>query len=145
MATINYDAEIILNGVGYFVKPNSYSVKQHRISHSKYRADGGLAYTDSGVGKRTWAMTILAVNELKKYDGSIVTTTGQQFRDALRSAFTASAGTTYTYTDPFNTPFTVHFDGYEEFVLNIHSQIIALASGGTIGASYECHISLLEA
>lgn len=145
MATIGYDCEVIIDGTGYFLKPDSYSFKQDRISASKYRADGSLAYIDIGIGKRTWHMTVLAVNELKRYDGSQVTTTGEQYRDALRTSFLAAAGTIINFTDPFNVSTTVHFDEYEESIIDLHSQIIALASGGTIGASYECHITLIEA
>jgi len=145
MATIGYDCEIIIDGTGYFLKPESYAIQQSRISQATYRADGSLSYVDNGIGKRTWSMVVLAINELKKYDGSQAATTGQQFRDALRTSFSASPGTTLSYTDPFNVTSTIHFDDYKETLINLHSQIIALASGSTIGASYECNITLIEA
>ena len=146
MATIGYDAEIIIDNAGYFVKPGSYTVKQPRVRQEKYRADGSLAYVDLGPGRREWTMIILAVNELKKYDGSQVTTTGQQYRDALRASYTNNIGTTINFTDPLSgSTIPVHFDHYEEAITDLHAQIIALATGGSPGASYECKIVLIEA
>lgn len=146
MSTVGYDCEIILDGTGYFLKPGSYVVKQPRIRQEQYRADGSLSYVDLGPGRRTWSMTVLAVNELKKYDGSQVATTGQQYRDTLRTSYTSNIGTTINFTDPLSgIPIAVHFDLYEESIIDLHSQIIAVASGGSVGASYEVKIELLEA
>lgn len=146
MATIGVDCELILDGTGYFLKPGSYSVKQPRLRHGTYRADGALAYVDLGPGRRLWSMIVLCVNELKKYDGTPVATTGQQFRDALHTSYTGSTGTTINFVDPLNgSTIPVHFDGYEEAIIDLHSQIIALATGGSAGASYEVRIDLLEA
>src|SRR5437763_950349 len=146
MATIGYDCELILDGNGYFIKPNTYSVKQPRIREAKYRADGSLSYVDLGPGRRTWTMTVLAINELRRYDGSTVNTTGQQYRDALRASYINNIGTTINFTDPLSgSAIPVHFDAYSETIINLHSQIIALATGGSAGASYEIKIELLEA
>jgi hypothetical protein len=146
MPSIGYDAEIVLDGTGYFLKPDSYSVKQPHIRQASYRADGSLAYVDLGPGRRTWSMTILAINELRRYDGTIVGTSGQQFRDALRASYTSHVGTTINFTDPLGgSPIAVHFDAYEESVIDLHSQIIAVASGGGAGVSYEIKIELIEA
>ena len=146
MATIGIDCEIILDGSGYFVKPATYALKQPRIRKATTRADGGLAYVDLGPGKRVWSMVILCVNELKKYDGSLSGLSGQQYRDALRTSYTGSIGTTVNFTDPLSgATIAVHFDAYEERVLNLHSQIIASATGGSVGASYEVAIALQEA
>jgi hypothetical protein len=144
--TIAYDCEVILDSQGYFLKPGSYSVKQPRIREAKYRADGSLSYIDLGPGRRTWTMTILAINELRRYDGSTVNMTGQQYRDALRASYINHIGTTINFTDPLSgSAIPVHFDHYEETIINLHSQIIALATGGSAGASYECKIELIEA
>jgi hypothetical protein len=143
--TIPYDAEILLDGTGYFIKPNTYTVKQPRIRQATYRADGSLSYIDLGPGRRTWTMTILAINELRRYDGTIITTTGQQFRDALRTSYTTHIGTPINFTDPLNTTIPVHFDHYEETIINLHTQIISHATGGPPGLSYEIKIELLEA
>ena len=144
--TIGYDAEVGLDGTGYFIKPGSYTVKQPRIREAKYRADGSLSYVDLGPGKREWSMIILAVNDLRRYDGTTVSTTGQQFRDALRSSYLNSIGTTINFTDPLSgSSIPVHFDSYSEAIIDLHSQIIALATGGSAGASYEVKIELIEA
>lgn len=144
--TIGFDSEVGIDGTGYFIKPNTYTVKQPRIREAKYRADGSLSYVDLGPGKRMWTMVILCVNELRRYDGSTVSTTGQQFRDALRASYTNNIGTTINFVDPINgSAIAVHFDSYEETIVNLHSQIIAVAVGGSMGASYEVKIELMEA
>ncbi|GAC1363790.1 MAG: hypothetical protein NVS2B12_20230 [Ktedonobacteraceae bacterium] len=146
MATIGVDCELILDGTGYFIKPGSYSVKQPRIRRASYRADGSLAYIDLGPGKRTWSMTILARNELLRYDGTAVNLTGQQYRDALHNSYINNTGTTINYIDPLNgSANTVHFDNYQERINDLHSQIIGPATGGSPGVSYEINIELLEA
>jgi hypothetical protein len=146
MPTIGVDCEIILDGTGYFIKPGSYQVKQPRIRHATYRADGSLAYVDLGPGKRTWSMIILARDELLKYDGTQSSSSGQQYRDVLRTSYTATIGATINFTDPLNgTPIAVHFDSYEERIIDLHSQIISVASGGSPAAFYEINIELLEA
>ncbi|HEV2662582.1 MAG TPA: hypothetical protein VGU68_18400, partial [Ktedonobacteraceae bacterium] len=70
----------------------------------------------------------------------------QQYRDALRTSYTASTGTTLLYSDPLNsTAVAVHFDAYKESVTDLHIQQAALAVGGTPGLSYEVMIELIEA
>jgi hypothetical protein len=144
--TIGYDCEVIIDNVGYFIKPTTYTVKQPRIRETKYRADGALSYVDLGPGRREWSMVVLAVNELRRYDGSTVGTTGEQFRDALRASYTSNVGTTINFVDPLSgSPVAVHFDHYEESIIDLHSQIVAMATGGSAGASYEVKIALIEA
>jgi hypothetical protein len=146
MPTIGTDCELILDGTGYFIKPGSYLVKQPRIRHTSYRADGSLAYVDLGPGKRIWSMIILARNELPRYDGALTGVTGQQYRDALRNSYINNIGATITYIDPLNsTGIAVHFDNYQESIHDLHSQIIAAATSGNPGVSYEIAIELLEA
>jgi hypothetical protein len=146
MASIGVDCEIIIDGTGYFMKPGTYQVRQPRIRHMVYRADGSLSYVDLGPGRHTWSMTILASNELLKYDGTLTGITGQQYRDALHNSYTSNVGTTINFTDPLSgTPIAVHFDNYEEKIIDLHTQIISLAAGGSAGASYEITITLVEA
>ena len=146
MPVIGVDCEIILDNTGYLIKPGTYQIKQPRIRHASYRADGSLSYVDLGPGKRLWSMTILARNDLLRYDGTSTGLTGQQYRDALRTSYTNNIGTTINFTDPLNgTAIAVHFDSYQERILDLHSQIIAAATGGSAGASYEVSIELLEA
>ena len=146
MATIGIDCELILDGTGYFIKPGTYRVQQPRIRKTTVRADGGLAYVDLGPGKRVWSMVLLCLNDLARYDGTPTGVTGQQYRDALRTLYTASTGTTLLYSDPLNaTAVAVHFDAYKESVTDLHIQQAALAVGGTPGLSYEVMIELIEA
>ncbi len=146
MPVIGVDCEIILDNAGYLIKPGTYQIKQPRIRHASYRADGSLSYVDLGPGKRLWSMTILARNDLLRYDGTPTGLTGQQYRDALRTSYTSNIGTTINFTDPLNgTAIAVHFDSYQERILDLHSQIVAAATGGSAGASYEVAIELLEA
>ena len=68
--TIGYDAEVIIDSTGFFVKPKSYKMHQPRVRKATTRADGGQAYVDLGPGKRVWSMTILCLNDQQKYDGT---------------------------------------------------------------------------
>ena len=146
MATIGLDCEIILDGTGYFVKPGSYIMQQPRIRKATVRADASEAYIDIGPGRREWSMTLLCLNNLNRYDGQPTGTTGQQYRDSLRTSYLNSIGIPINFTDPLNgTPVAVHFDDYQELVRDLHSQIIALATGASPTASYEVHITLVEA
>jgi len=144
VATIGIDCEIILDGTGYFIKPDSYRVKHPRIRKETYRADGSLAYVDLGPGRREWEFTVIARNELLKYDGTSTGVTGETYRTNLHSSYTSNIGTTINFVDPLNTTIAVHFDHYEERVLDLKSQIIAVATGGSLAASYEIRILLIE-
>lgn len=144
--TIGIDAEVIIDGVGYFVKPKSYKMRQPRIRKATVRADGGQAYVDLGPGRRTWSMTILCLNEQLKYDGTPTGLTGQQYRDALRASYTSSVGATIQFVDPLNSqPIAVHFDSYAELVYDLRVQQVPLATGAPPGLSYEVEIVLVEA
>lgn len=146
MATIGVDCEIILDGTGYFVKPGSYQVKQPRVRRATYRADRSLAYVDQGPGKRQWNMVVLCSNELLRYDGTPTGLSGQQYRDALRTSYMGSIGTTIPFVDPLNgSTIAVHFENYEERILDLHSQILVAATGGPLSGSYEVAISFVEA
>lgn len=146
MATIGRDCEVIIDGSGYFLKPESYLMRQPRIRKATVRADGGESYVDLGPGKRVWVMVILCINELQGYDGVSTGLTGQQYRDALRTSYLNSVGNTILFVLIDNsTTVAVHFDNYLERVLDIHSQIIAAATGGSIACSYEVQIELIEA
>lgn len=146
MPTIGVDAEIVLDGTGYFVLPKSYKMQQPRIRKATIRADGGQAYIDLGPGRRIWSMTILCLNDQLKYDGTPTNLTGQQYRDALRTSYTGSTGSTIQFTDPLNSvPIAVHFDSYSELVYDLRIQQVALATGAPPALSYEVEIVLVEA
>lgn len=142
---IGIDCELLLDGTGYFIKPGSYQMQQPRIRKTTVRADGGLSYVDLGPGKRRWSMVVLCLNDLLRYDGTPTGLTGQQYRDALRSSYTGSIGTTILHSDPLNsTPIAVHFDSYIERVIDLHMQQVPLATGTAPGLSYEVTIELVE-
>lgn len=144
--TIGIDAEIILDGTGYFVLPRSYTMTQPRIRKATVRADGGQAYVDLGPGKRTWSMTILCLNDQLKYDGTLTGLSGQEYRDALRASYIGSVGATIQFIDPLNsTPVPVHFDSYRERVHNLRVQQVPLATAAAPALSYEVEIVLIEA
>jgi hypothetical protein len=146
MATIGLDCEIILDNTGYWIKSGSFTVKHPRIRKATVRADAGESYIDLGPGRREWSMIVLCINDLLKYDGTSTGKTGQQYRDALKTSYTGSVGTTINFTDPLNgSAIAVHFDSYEEMVRDLHSQIISVATGGSAAASYEVKIVLVEA
>ncbi len=143
---IGVDCELLLDGTGYFVKPGSYTMKQPRIRKSTLRADGGTSYVDMGPGKRMWSMTLLCKNDLLRYDGLTTGFTGQQYRDAVRTSYLNSVGTTVLFSDPINTTvIAVHIDSYTEVVADLHTQQVALSLGGASGLSYEVTIELVEA
>jgi len=143
---IGVDCELLLDGTGYFVKPGSYTMKQPRIRKSTVRADGGTSYVDLGPGKRIWSMILLCKNDLLRYDGLSTNITGQQYRDAVRTSYLNSVGTTVLFSDPINTTvIAVHIDSYTEVVSDLHTQQVALSLSGLNGLSYEVTVELVEA
>jgi hypothetical protein len=146
MSTIGIDAEVVIDGTGYFVRPRSYKMQQPRIRKTTVRADGGQAYVDLGPGRRAWSMIILCVNDQLKYDGTPTGLSGQQYRDALRASYTGSIGTSIQFSDPLNgSPIAVHFDSYSELVYDLRVQQVSLATGASPALSYEVEIVLVEA
>jgi hypothetical protein len=146
MPNIGIDSEVILDSVGYMIKPGTYIVRQPRVRQATIRADGSEGYVDLGPGKREWSMTILCVNDLVKYDGTPTGISGQQYRDSLRSSYANSVGITINFVDPLNgLAIPVHLDSYEERIVDLRSQVTSIATGGSPGASYEVSITLVEA
>jgi hypothetical protein len=146
MPTIGVDAEVIIDGSGYFVRPRSYTMQQPRIRKATVRADGGQAYIDLGPGRRIWKLIILCVNDQLKYDGTPTSMSGQQYRDALRASYTNSVGSIIQFIDPLNNaPISVHFDSYSELVYDLRVQQVTLATGAPPALSYEVEIVLVEA
>ncbi len=146
MPVVGIDCEVILDGTGYFVKPGTYLMKQPRIRRTTTRADGGNSYVDLGPGKRRWSMTLLCKNDLLRYDTLATGLTGQQYRDALRTSYLSSVGTTVFFNDPLNlSAIAVHIDAYTELVANLHIQQVALSLSGVASLSYEVTLELVEA
>lgn len=146
MAIVGVDCELLLDGTGYFVKPGTYTMKQPRIRKSTVRADGGISYVDLGPGKREWKMVLLCKNDLLRYDGLTTGVTGQHYRDAIRTSYLNSVGTTVLFTDPISaTVIAVHIDSYTEVVSDPHTQQVALSLGSVSSVSYEVTVELVEA
>ncbi len=135
MATVGVDCELALDGTGYFVKPGSYEVARPRVRRATVRADGNESYVDLGPGKRVWRFTVLALNELTKYDGTLTGLTGQQYRDALWASYVKLA-TTLAFVDPQGQTAQVRFDDLKERMPDLRSQ--------QVGSSYELEVTLLE-
>lgn len=135
MATIGVDCQIVLDGTGYYVEPHSYQVKRPRLRKAVITKGGGERYVDQGPGKRVWSMTILAVNELLRYDGQPLGMTGEQIRDALVSSY-GKLGTV-SFVDPHKLLWAVHLDDYAETVRDLRTQLVS--------PSYLCHVALVEA
>jgi len=145
MAQIGIDCELIIDNQPYFVLPKTFRMRQPRIRKATTRADGAESYVDLGPGKRVWSMIILCRNDLVKYDGQPTGLSGQQYRDALRSSYTGSIGSTINFTDPLNgAAIAVHFDSYAEAVDDLHVQQVALAAGTSPALSYLVAIELIE-
>jgi len=145
MPTVGVDCEVILDGTGYWIQPGSYKMHQPRVRKATVRADGGESYVDLGPGKRVYQMIVLCINDLLKYDGTSTGLTGQQYRDALRTSYANSVGTTISFSEPINATVLVHFDNYVEAIKDLHSQQVPLATGGSPGLSYLVQIELVEA
>ena len=136
---------VIVDGNGYFIKPESYIIKQPRIAKETYRADGSLSWVDVGPGKREFLMTVLAKPNLLKYDGTDTGISGETYRSNLRNSYTSKIAQTIVFQDAIGNSINVYFKQYEERILDLKSQIIALSTGGSLAGSYECSIILLEA
>ena len=134
MPTIQVDCELVLDG-GYWVKPGAYLLERPRVRRATVRADGNESYVDLGPGKRVWRFTVLAVNDLTKYDGTPTGITGQQYRDALWASYVKVA-TALSFTDPEGQTAQVHFDDLVEHVADLRSQ--------QVGVSYELDVALVE-
>lgn len=128
MTTIGTDCMLILDGQGYWIEPDSYGVRQPRVraaQHNRQIAAGGSGagerYVDFGPGKREFHFNVLCYQAIRDYAGSLVTTTGQAYRDALHASY-ARVNTVLDYTDPAGTAWSVRFDGLAERIVDVRAQ-----------------------
>src|SRR5579883_975511 len=91
MATIGVDCQVVLDGTGYWIERHSYRLHRPRLRRASVTVGGGERYVDAGPGKRVWAFTVLAVNELVRYDGRPTGVSGQGYRDSLVASTRAAA------------------------------------------------------
>ncbi|MGI8825261.1 MAG: hypothetical protein ACR2JC_06420 [Chloroflexota bacterium] len=130
MATIGLDCQLILDGTGYFIEPDSYHMVRSRVRASTANVLAanpvthfgvGERYVDQGPGKRVWSFAVLAWQAIDTYAGQRVVTTGQQYRGALHASYEKVA-TPLTFTDPNGLSWSVHFDHLEEIIDDVRAQ-----------------------
>ena len=137
MATIGVDCQIVLDGTGYFLEPNSYTLSWPRIRRATYMLDGEERYTDLGPGKCEWKMVALCLNELTDYGGRPLGVSGSAMRNALRVSY-GRVSTILSYLDLDGGSYQVHFDHLDEQVRDPRTQIRG-------GVSYHLGLVLVEA
>src|SRR5436305_15084466 len=97
MATIGTDCQIILDGVGYWIEPATFTVARPRVRRADLNGQAanaagpgtgaGERYVDRGPGKRVWQFIAVCFNSMRDYSGSVVATTGQAFHDSLQTSY----------------------------------------------------------
>jgi hypothetical protein len=123
MATVGIDCQLVLDGMGYWIEPQSYAVHRPRLRKASVTAGGGERYVDVGPGKRVWQFTILALNGLVRYDGQPVGLTGREYRDALEASYARSG--TLPFVDPAGSAWTVHLDLVVERLPDLRTQLVS--------------------
>jgi hypothetical protein len=146
MPTIGTDCQIVLDGTGYWLEPAHYTVARPRVRRADLTGvsanpvspgyGAGEKYMDRGPGKREWKFIVVCFNSMNTYAGTAISTTGQQFRDALVASYNKVA-TQLSFTDPGGVTWSVWFDDLVEDVADLRSQ--------TGGIQYYMHVTLIEA
>jgi hypothetical protein len=122
---VGLDCQLALDGAGYWVEPHSYKVSRPRLRKASVTLGGGERYVDVGPGKRVWSFTVLALNDLTRYDGQPTGLSGQQYRDALLASY-AKTGV-LPFIDPYGATWSVHFDDLSEAIADLRTQLITPA------------------
>ena len=112
MPTVGQDCSIILDGLGYFVKPGSYRVEVPKIMAAEPEAAAGPAAVDLGAGRHVWHFTVLAYTNHLNYNGTVNPTTAAVFRERLRAAYAKAEA--LPFTDRQGTAHRVHARSLEE-------------------------------
>src|SRR5579884_2085317 len=127
MPTIGTDCHLILDGQGYLIEPNSYTLARPRVrraEHTRTAASGstgaGERYLDMGPGKREWSFVVVAFQAMRDFTGNLVSATGQQYRDALHTSYQKVA-TVLAFTDPQGAAWSVHFDELTETIADVRA------------------------
>jgi hypothetical protein len=123
MALLGIDCQIILDGVGYFVEPNAYTMRRPRLRKASVLKGGAERYVDLGPGKREWHLTLLCLNGLTDYSGQAVPFTGESLRESLRASYQKTGPLAFTDLD--GSQYSVHFDEYQEQVRDPRTQLTA--------------------
>src|SRR5579884_2385357 len=140
MPTIGLDCEIILDGQGYWVERESFAVRRPRIRRAdvtRVVASGGAGvgerYVDQGPGKREWTFMVICWQAIRDFTGAVVTTTGQQYRDALHASY-EKVNATLSFTDPAGHVWSVRFDDLVEGLVDVRAGV-----DGEL--QYICHVT----
>lgn len=75
-------------------------------------ASGAEHYVDRGPGKRVWAFTVLALDDLTRYDGKPTGLSGQEYRDRLVASYDTIG--VLPFVDPHGVAWQVRFDHLTE-------------------------------
>ncbi len=132
---VGSSAQIVLDGYPYWLLPNSYQHFNPRLRKATPRADGNEAYVDFGLGKRVWRFTVLALNDLTNYDGTLTGFSGQQYHDTLYASY-ARVNAVLTFVDLDNSSHNVRFDHLVAHVPDVQTQIS--------GLGYHMDVELVE-
>jgi hypothetical protein len=136
MATIGVDCQIILDGTGYFVEPNAYTMRRPRLRKASVLKGGAERYVDLGPGKREWHLTLLCLDGLTDYSGQALPRTGEALRESLRGSY-QKTGSPLPFTDLDGSQYNVHFDDFQEQVRDPRTQLTS--------PSYHISVVLVEA
>lgn len=139
---------IILDGQGYWIDPESFTMTRPRIRRADltktaatqaagYGVGVPERYVDLGPGKRQWTFVVQAFQAMRDYAGNTVTTTGQAYRDALHTSY-EKVNTSLSFTDPNGHAWTVRFDHLQEIMAFVRAQ-----ADGEL--NYHLHVTLVEA
>ncbi len=129
-------AQILLDGNPYWILPNSYQHFSPRLRKATPRPDGSEAYVDFGPGKKVWKFTVLALNDLTNYDGTLTGLSGQQYHDNLYASY-AKVNASLTFTDVDGSGHAVRFDHLAAHVPDVQTQLT--------GVCYHVDVELVEA
>ena len=112
------DCNIVLDGVGYFVKPGSMVVKRPRVRGATGNADGSMSYVDGGPGKARYEFTVYGKRGMRDFLGRPVETTPAAYRGSLLASY-AKLNTELGFVPPWGgAAISVRFDGLGERVLD---------------------------
>ncbi len=107
-ANVGIDCQVALDGVGYWLAPHSYHMQRPRLRKATVLASGAEHYVDAGPGKRVWSFTVLALDDLARYDGKPAGRTGQEYRDSLAASYDTIG--VLPFVDPHGVAWQVRFD-----------------------------------
>src|SRR5690242_7804808 len=88
--------QLAINGYYYWILPNTYMTYQPRLRKATPRADGQESYVDTGLGKRIWRFTILALSDLSAYNDTPYYLTTDQVASTLEASY-ALVNTTVSF------------------------------------------------